>query len=127
MLVKTADVMKRRSSYLTSSIDGSLAPSSSKAFKVDHQKSQTGETIAYSDILHVECDLFSSLYKFPVDPSEPAPLSETEDAFLFLRTLYPVGAFDTSPHHRLPPIVLKHQLYALLPDRTMVDRQLVCF
>lgn len=56
---------------------------------------------------------------------DSSPLSETEDSLLYLRTLFPVGAFDTSPHHHLPPVVLKHQLYALLPDRTLVDRQLV--
>ena len=62
---------------------------------------------------------------FIEDTDSAAPVSETEDALLFLRTLFPVGAFDKFPHHQLPPIVLKHQLYSLLPDRTLVDRQLV--
>jgi serine/threonine-protein kinase 19 len=61
------------------------------------------------------------------DGDSSSLVSETEDSLLYLRSLFPVGAFDTSPHHRLPPIVLKHQLYALLTDRTLVDRQLVGF
>ncbi|KAF4092659.1 hypothetical protein AMELA_G00023170 [Ameiurus melas] len=38
----------------------------------------------------------------------------------YLMTLFPRKLFDDS----LPPIVYKHQLYSLLSDRTLVDKQL---
>ena len=122
--------MKRRgSSFLTSSIDSSLAPSSSKLAKVEHQKSPQSENstirmnqfVKWYDLLCVEEGGKSGLE----EDGGSLPVSQTEDCLLYLRTLFPVGAFDVTPHHRLPPIILKHQLYALIPDRTLVDRQLV--
>ncbi len=107
---------------MTSSIDSSLAPSSSKVSKVDRQKSQAGETTTI--IIKMRSKLSNDVISCKEEGAS-CPVSETEDALLYLRTLFPVGAFDTSPHHQLPPIVLKHQVYALLPDRTLVDRQLV--
>ena len=38
-----------------------------------------------------------------------------------LMSLFPVAAFEGT----LPPIILRHQLYSILSDRTMVDRELV--
>ena len=50
-----------------------------------------------------------------------SPVSETEAGLRELMSLFPVDAYEGS----LPPIVLKHQLYSILHDRTLVDRQLV--
>ena len=50
-------------------------------------------------------------------PSE----SETESGVKELMCLFPVAAFDGC----LPPIILRHQLYSILSDRTQVDRELV--
>lgn len=109
---------------MTSSIDGSLVPSSSKVSKLNHQRSQTGEIedlAGSSDII-----MHGDIHNMILDEGKQTPvLSETEDAILYLRTLFPIGAFDSSPSHQLPPVVLKHQLYSLLPDRTSVDRELV--
>jgi hypothetical protein len=44
-------------------------------------------------------------------------------AFCSLKSLYPIGAFLCDPS--LPAIVLKHQLYSMLDDRTCVDREVV--
>ncbi|XP_076458725.1 winged helix repair factor 1-like [Babylonia areolata] len=46
--------------------------------------------------------------------------SDTRTALFFLRGLFPVEKFE----HRLPPILLKHQLYSVVKNRTLVDRQL---
>ena len=40
---------------------------------------------------------------------------------VYLASLWPRAAFED----RIPPIVLKHQLYSLCRDRTDVDRQVV--
>ena len=47
--------------------------------------------------------------------------SETEAGVKELMSLFPVAAFEGT----LPPIILRHQLYSILSDRTMVDRELV--
>ena len=41
----------------------------------------------------------------------------------YLMTLFPRKLFNDS----LPPIVLKHQLYSLHSDKTLVDKQVVIF
>ncbi|KAK7111982.1 inactive serine/threonine-protein kinase 19-like [Littorina saxatilis] len=46
--------------------------------------------------------------------------SDARTALLFLRGLFPVEKFE----YRLPPIVLKHQLYSVMKNRTLVDKQL---
>ncbi|KAJ8318464.1 hypothetical protein KUTeg_003555 [Tegillarca granosa] len=46
--------------------------------------------------------------------------SDTKAFLLYLRNLFPLEKFE----HRLPPIMLKHQLYSLINNRTMVDKQL---
>ncbi|KAL8565089.1 hypothetical protein ACOMHN_005292 [Nucella lapillus] len=46
--------------------------------------------------------------------------SDTRTALLFLRGLFPVEKFE----NRLPPILLKHQLYCVVKNRTLVDIQL---
>ena len=47
--------------------------------------------------------------------------SEVKTSLLFFRSLFPVEKFE----HRLPPIVMKHQLYSLHSDRSLVDKQIV--
>jgi serine/threonine-protein kinase 19 len=49
------------------------------------------------------------------------PSNEVRTALWFLKGLFPVEKFDC----RLPPIILKHQLYAIVSDRTLADKQLV--
>lgn len=44
--------------------------------------------------------------------------SAVKTSLLFFRSLFPVEKFE----HRLPPIVMTHQLYSLHNDRTTVDR-----
>ncbi|XP_067881946.1 inactive serine/threonine-protein kinase 19-like isoform X2 [Heterodontus francisci] len=46
--------------------------------------------------------------------------NDTKSALLLLASLFPRKLFDDS----LPPIVLKHQLYSMVKDKTTVDRQL---
>ncbi|XP_051877630.1 serine/threonine-protein kinase 19-like isoform X2 [Pristis pectinata] len=46
--------------------------------------------------------------------------NDTKSALIFLTSLFPRKLFDDS----LPPIVLKHQLYSIVKDKTTVDRQL---
>ncbi|XP_048465325.1 serine/threonine-protein kinase 19 isoform X3 [Rhincodon typus] len=46
--------------------------------------------------------------------------NDTKSALIFLASLFPRKLFDDS----LPPIVLKHQLYSIVKDKTTVDRQL---
>lgn len=48
---------------------------------------------------------------------------DVKGSLQYLMTLFPRKLFDDS----LPQIVYKHQLYSLLSDRTLVDKQLVMF
>lgn len=49
--------------------------------------------------------------------------NDTEAAFQHLADIFPSAAVMGG---KLPRIVLKHQLYALVEDRTQVDRHVVC-
>lgn len=46
--------------------------------------------------------------------------SDTELSLLYFKNLFPSDKFE----HRLPPMVLKHQLYSLNSNRTVVDKEL---
>ena len=46
---------------------------------------------------------------------------DTKAAFLYLRELFPCDKFE----FRIPPIILKHQLYSIVKNRTQVDKELV--
>lgn len=46
--------------------------------------------------------------------------SAVKTSLLFFRSLFPVEKFE----HRLPPIVMKHQLYSLHNDRASIDKQI---
>lgn len=46
--------------------------------------------------------------------------SDTEAALLFLKALVPLNKFEG----KIPAIILKHQIYCVVKDRTLVDRQL---
>jgi len=48
-------------------------------------------------------------------------VNKTRAALLYLRDLFPLKKFD----HRLPPIILQHQLYSIVTNRGLVDMQLV--
>ena len=47
--------------------------------------------------------------------------SDTKAALLYLKNLFPTEKFEG----RLPPIVVKHQLYSIVKNRTIVDKELV--
>ena len=47
--------------------------------------------------------------------------SDTKAALLFLKSVLPLSKFEGI----IPAIVLKHQLYCVMKDKTLVDRQLV--
>lgn len=51
----------------------------------------------------------------------PDEVPDVRECLRYLRGLWPRAAFDD----RLPPVVMKHQLYSLCPDRTDVDHQVV--
>jgi hypothetical protein len=55
----------------------------------------------------------------------PAPPKFTDpaEALQYLKNLFPLQAF----RYRSPPIIWKNQLYALIDNRTLVDRTLVRF
>ncbi|CAH3039248.1 unnamed protein product [Pocillopora meandrina] len=46
--------------------------------------------------------------------------SDTEAAILYLKALVPLDKFEG----KIPAIILKHQIYCVVKDRTLVDRQL---
>ncbi|XP_072125292.1 inactive serine/threonine-protein kinase 19-like isoform X2 [Mobula birostris] len=62
---------------------------------------------------------FNSFDKNKTDKYEDVP-NDTKSALTFLASLFPRELFDDS----LPPIVLKHQLYSIVKNKTTVDRQL---
>ena len=49
--------------------------------------------------------------------------NDTEAAIHLLASLFPLDVFE----QRLPPIIMKHQIYSLVEDKTEVDRELVGF
>ncbi|XP_043353183.1 serine/threonine-protein kinase 19 [Dermochelys coriacea] len=53
-------------------------------------------------------------------PDTPEGPGAVESALRYLASLFPRQLFEDA----LPPLVLKHQLYSLVRDRTAVDRQL---
>lgn len=46
--------------------------------------------------------------------------SDTKASLLYLKSLFPVEKFES----RLPPVILKHQVYSIMKNRTLVDKQL---
>ena len=53
-------------------------------------------------------------------PTDGLPC-DTEAGLLYLKQLFPVEKF----HNTLPPLVLKHQVYSVIHDKTTVDREIV--
>jgi hypothetical protein len=49
--------------------------------------------------------------------------NDTKTALLYLKNLFPMEKFEG----RLPPIILKHQIYGIIKNRTLVDKDVVCF
>lgn len=49
--------------------------------------------------------------------------NDTEAAIHFLTSTFPMDVFE----QRLPPIIMKHQIYTVVEDKTEVDRELVGF
>ena len=99
---------RRRSGSLLAG--SSLRPSPTKTSKV---AAGSGSTYSSEKQLYSPC----------LPPPSPAPAEgfETEARLSELMSLFPVEAFE----RQLPPIVLRHQLYSVLHDRTLVDRELV--
>ena len=46
---------------------------------------------------------------------------DTKAAILFLKSIVPLSKFE----RKIPAIILKHQIYCVVKDKTLVDRQLV--
>ena len=42
-------------------------------------------------------------------------------ALLYMKSIYPVKMFE----NLVPPIILKHQIYCAVKNKTLVDRELV--
>ena len=47
--------------------------------------------------------------------------SDTEAALLYLKNLFPLDKFEG----RLPPIIVRNQLYSIVKNRTIADKELV--
>lgn len=63
-------------------------------------------------IIIIQRSLFSFLEDLP---------SDTLASILYLKSIFPRKVFEGL----LPPIILKHQIYCVVKDKTLVDRQLV--
>ncbi|XP_014667756.1 PREDICTED: serine/threonine-protein kinase 19-like [Priapulus caudatus] len=50
----------------------------------------------------------------------PEPARDAQASLQYLHNLFPIDKFEG----RLPPIILRHQLYSLSPNRTELDQQL---
>ncbi|XP_062829730.1 inactive serine/threonine-protein kinase 19 isoform X2 [Anolis carolinensis] len=57
---------------------------------------------------------------FGSEPSEQEGPEAVDSALQFLASLFPRKLFEDS----LPPLILRHQIYSLVKDRTTVDRRL---
>lgn len=53
----------------------------------------------------------------------PPKFTSISAALNYLKELFPLEAY----RYRVPPIIWKDQLYAIVENRTLVDRTLVCF
>lgn len=58
------------------------------------------------------CSFFLTDFEVPND---------TQAAILFLKSIVPLNKFQG----KIPAIILKHQIYCVMKDKTLVDRQLV--
>lgn len=58
-------------------------------------------------------DMYINLGHLPCD---------TEAGLLYLKSLFPVEKFDRN----FPAIIMKHQVYSIVHDKTTVDREMVC-
>lgn len=67
-------------------------------------------------ILHSDCDVSISI----PDHNSNLP-NDTKAALLYLKNLFPMEKFEG----RLPPIILKHQIYGIIKNRTLVDKEVV--
>lgn len=47
--------------------------------------------------------------------------SDTMAALLYIKSIFPVKMFENV----VPPIILKHQIYCVVKNKTLVDRELV--
>jgi serine/threonine-protein kinase 19 len=48
---------------------------------------------------------------------------DTMAAILYIKSIFPQTIFGKL----LPPVILKHQVYCVVKDKTLVDRQLVMY
>ena len=64
------------------------------------------------------CDFLITCVQFDIDADIP---SDAEASIRFLTSQFPLDAFE----QRLPPIIMKHQVYSLVEDKTEADRELV--
>lgn len=90
---------------------GSLGPSPPKASRV---------TAATASGIDTQLRIHYT-YSQLLLSTDGSSVCETEAKLTELMSLFPVDVFE----RQLPPIVLRHQLYSVLSDRTLVDRELV--
>ncbi|KAL5473964.1 hypothetical protein EMCRGX_G028533 [Ephydatia muelleri] len=71
----------------------------------------------------VSCPISTKVRKVEIDhDSEPGDLPcDTEAGLLYLKALFPVEKFD----RHFPAIVMKHQVYSIVHDKTTVDREMI--
>ena len=107
-----------QSSVLQSSVLQSSVLLSSLLQSSVLQSSVLQSSVLQSSVLQSSV-LLPSAHVFAVLPADEVP--DVRECLCYLRGLWPRAAFDD----RLPPVVMKHQLYSLCPDRTDVDHQVV--
>ena len=81
---------------------------------IHSRRLEPGASIVYSMIN----DVYFSASLLSLEGSS---VSETEAQLKKLMSLFPLAVFEG----QLPPILLRHQVYSVLQDRTLVDRELV--
>lgn len=76
--------------------------------------------IQFSGSSYLLCVVAFIFFLFMFFPDFEIP-SDTKAALLFLKSVIPLSKFEG----KIPAIILKHQLYCVVKDKTLVDRQLV--
>ena len=72
------------------------------------------------NINNIRTIIFSYFSSFLTDFEVP---NDTKAAILFLKSIVPLNKFEG----KIPAIILKHQIYCVVKDKTLVDRQLVTY
>ena len=68
--------------------------------------------------LNTESECVNFYSDSTLDTSE---LSDTKAALLYMKSIFPEEKFGG----RLPPIIMKHQIYSIIKNKTTVDKEVV--